>query len=148
LFKSWERIAIILSSKRDLIVGQFNCEKPIGNLELCSKLGIDRFPAVFFLGNYTYIYNRILYTDIWWIFQYICMNIHRYKYIYINIWKVEYIWRIRNFHIFFDFSVIRIWRFSDIARGISEPVSEIHPICEYVISECYPWLGTYVKLGE
>mmetsp|Transcript_20613 Transcript_20613/g.19954 ORF Transcript_20613/g.19954 Transcript_20613/m.19954 type:complete len:209 (+) Transcript_20613:245-871(+) len=50
LSKSWEKIAIVLSNNKDLIVGQFNCEKPAGNLELCTKLGIERFPSVFFLG--------------------------------------------------------------------------------------------------
>lgn len=50
LSPSWEQIAASTASNKDLVVGKFNCEKPAENNELCLKIGIDRYPSVYFIG--------------------------------------------------------------------------------------------------
>jgi len=46
---SWEQIARISKDNRDLTVGKINCEKT-ENVDICLKIGVDRYPSVFFLG--------------------------------------------------------------------------------------------------
>lgn len=50
LAPSWEQIASATSATKDLVVGKFNCEKPAANNELCLKLGVDRYPSIYFMG--------------------------------------------------------------------------------------------------
>ena len=47
---SWEQIAASTTNTKDLVVGKFNCEKPAANNEFCLKVGVDRYPSVFFMG--------------------------------------------------------------------------------------------------
>lgn len=50
LSPSWEQIAASTASNKNLVVGKFNCEKPAENNQLCLKIGIDRYPSVYFIG--------------------------------------------------------------------------------------------------
>jgi thiol-disulfide isomerase/thioredoxin len=50
LSPSWEQIAASTAGNKNLVVGKFNCEKPAENNELCLKIGIDRYPSVYFIG--------------------------------------------------------------------------------------------------
>ena len=50
LAPSWEQIASATSKTKDLVVGKFNCEKPAVNNEFCLKLGVDRYPSIYFMG--------------------------------------------------------------------------------------------------
>lgn len=50
LSPSWEQIAASTSTTKNLVVGKFNCEKPAQNKEFCLKVGVDRYPSVFFIG--------------------------------------------------------------------------------------------------
>ena len=50
LSTSWEYIAASTATTKNLVVGKFNCEKPEINREFCLKVGVDRYPSVFFIG--------------------------------------------------------------------------------------------------
>lgn len=50
LSPSFDQIAGVLSKSKDLTVGKFNCEVPSKHGEVCKALGIDRYPAVYFIG--------------------------------------------------------------------------------------------------
>ena len=50
LSPSWEQIAASTSTTKDLVVGKFNCEKPAENNKFCLDIGVDRYPAVYFMG--------------------------------------------------------------------------------------------------
>ena len=50
----WEMIAELTHKTKDLTVGKFNCETPAENVELCQKLGVDRYPSIYFIGYGNY----------------------------------------------------------------------------------------------
>jgi thiol-disulfide isomerase/thioredoxin len=50
LSPSWEQIAAATSTKKDLVVGKFNCETPAENVQFCQKVGVDRYPSIYFMG--------------------------------------------------------------------------------------------------
>lgn len=56
LSTSWEQIAMIFHSSRlsgktnKLFVGVFNCELNTKHAELCSDIGVDRYPAVYYIS--------------------------------------------------------------------------------------------------
>lgn len=50
----WEAIAEMTQSNKDITVGKFNCESPAENAELCHKLGVDRYPSIYFVGYGNY----------------------------------------------------------------------------------------------
>jgi thiol-disulfide isomerase/thioredoxin len=50
LSTTWEQIAILSADNKELVVGKYNCEQPAEHAEVCQKLGVDRYPSVYFLG--------------------------------------------------------------------------------------------------
>ena len=50
LATSWEQIAAATSTTKDLVVTKFNCDKTKENAEMCSRLNVDRYPSVYFMG--------------------------------------------------------------------------------------------------
>lgn len=48
---TWDQIAKITAPVyNDLSINIFNCEEPAANADLCAKLGIDRYPSIFYIG--------------------------------------------------------------------------------------------------
>ena len=48
---SWDSIAKLTAEQyRQLAVTTFNCEEPPSNAALCSELGIDRYPSIYYFG--------------------------------------------------------------------------------------------------
>lgn len=48
---SWDQIAKLTEPVyKDLRVHTFNCEEPTANAELCSELGVDRYPSLYYIG--------------------------------------------------------------------------------------------------
>lgn len=45
-----ESIAHTMRKSRHLQIGQFNCDIPSSNSDICTHLKVNRFPAVFFIG--------------------------------------------------------------------------------------------------
>ena len=47
-----QQISIETNKKntKNLLIGQFNCEEPKVNLELCQNIGITHYPSIFFTG--------------------------------------------------------------------------------------------------
>ena len=50
LATSLEHMAILSANSKDLVIGKFNCEEPATNTQVCTTLGVDRYPSVFFFG--------------------------------------------------------------------------------------------------
>ena len=47
---SWSHIASINHEKPDIIVGTFDCDLNALNTELCRKIGVDRYPSIYYFG--------------------------------------------------------------------------------------------------
>lgn len=50
LLPSFEAIASLTKTKKDLVIGKVNCEAPAENIKLCKALEVDRYPSIFFVG--------------------------------------------------------------------------------------------------
>jgi len=51
LAPSWEQIGLLtMKASKDVQVGIFNCEVPAKNSELCQKMGVDRYPSIYYIG--------------------------------------------------------------------------------------------------
>lgn len=50
LAPSLEQIASLMSTSKDVVVGKFNCEQPATHADICVKLGVDRYPSIYYIG--------------------------------------------------------------------------------------------------
>jgi len=50
LLQSYELIASLTKTNKDLVIGKVNCEAPAENIKLCKALEVDRYPSIFFVG--------------------------------------------------------------------------------------------------
>lgn len=51
LLPHWEQVGkLAMKDNPDIEVGKFNCEVPTRNNDICKKLGVDRYPSVYFIG--------------------------------------------------------------------------------------------------
>lgn len=50
LLPSWAQISNLLNETQSLSVATFDCELNTYNTEICTKLGVDRYPALFYIG--------------------------------------------------------------------------------------------------